>query len=216
MAKEPDWLSISAAADFLGVHFTTLRRWSDQGLVEFVRTPGGKRKYQRRALLEFLERHRTPAHAALALTTLRDEAVLKTRESFRSLGLSQQNWYGHLSEEQRLRMRGTGNRLIALMVQYGAHADNHQVFLDEAKRITQDYGRVCYQAGLTITECIQTFLLFRRPMLNAIQETANLQGMGDHESQRLFEKLHLFLDETLVTMVEEYDRCQAQDHHPHP
>jgi hypothetical protein len=84
------------------------------------------------------------------------------------------------------------------------------VFLDEGRRITREYGEICYMTGLTINECIQTFLMFRRPMMNAIYETSHLQDMDDQESQRVFEKLNLFLDEILVIIVQAYqNKAQA-------
>ncbi len=49
------WLDLSEAAVYLGVHFTTLRRWSDAGDVACIRTPGGRRRYALSDLQRFLE-----------------------------------------------------------------------------------------------------------------------------------------------------------------
>jgi excisionase family DNA binding protein len=204
MAKGSSWRSLSEAADYLGVHFTTLRRWADRGYIEYMRTPGGKRKFHQEVLENFLQSRRNIGHPNAAILHIKDEAIAMTRDNLQALQLPQQNWYIQLSDEQRAHMRGTGNRLVALMLQFSTRSQDGGVFLEEARRITKEYGEVCYVTGLTIIECIQTFLMFRRPMLNAIHQTSLLEGMGDRDSQRLFERLNLFLDEILVTIVDSY------------
>jgi len=133
MTEKSSWFPISYAAKYLGVHFTTLRRWSDEGLIEFVRTPGGKRKYHKSTLDDFINQHTTKTKESMELATLQEAAILKT------------------------------------------------------------------------PECIQTFLLFRQPMLNSMHETGSLQSSNDAVNQRIFEKMNHFLDEVLVTMVDEYN-----------
>ena len=47
-------LSISEAARVLGVSLSTVRRWSDAGVLPSYRTPGGQRRYSREQLESFL------------------------------------------------------------------------------------------------------------------------------------------------------------------
>jgi excisionase family DNA binding protein len=47
-------LSISEAARVLGVSLSTVRRWSDAGVLPSYRTPGGQRRYNRDQLERFL------------------------------------------------------------------------------------------------------------------------------------------------------------------
>ena len=47
-------LSISEAARVLGVSLSTVRRWSDAGVLPSYRTPGGQRRYNREQLARFL------------------------------------------------------------------------------------------------------------------------------------------------------------------
>src|SRR5438093_4286248 len=53
---EPDWLTLGQAAKYLGVAQSTIRKWSDQGLVPAFYTPGGHRRFRRRDLDSFLSR----------------------------------------------------------------------------------------------------------------------------------------------------------------
>lgn len=206
MTEKITWFSISQAAKYLGVHFTTLRRWSDEGLIEFVRTPGGKRKYQQKILDNFINQHKSQTKESMELSTLQEAAILKTRETMKNVNVSEQGWYNKLSAEQRIGMRGTGNKLVALMLQYSARDDNNAVFLEQAKQITKQYGEICHSLDLSITECIQTFLLFRQPMLNSIHETGSLQSSSDTVNQQIFERMNRFLDEVMLTMVDEYNK----------
>src|SRR5947207_6339441 len=55
-AADPDWLTLGQAAKYLGVAQSTIRKWSDQGLVPAFYTPGGHRRFRRRDLDSFLAR----------------------------------------------------------------------------------------------------------------------------------------------------------------
>ena len=49
------WLTLKEASEFLGVHFTTLRKWADEGEIRVFRTPGGHRRFSVADLRRFLE-----------------------------------------------------------------------------------------------------------------------------------------------------------------
>jgi excisionase family DNA binding protein len=51
-----DWMTLGAAAEYLGVAQSTIRKWSDLGRVPTFYTPGGHRRYRRGDLDAFLER----------------------------------------------------------------------------------------------------------------------------------------------------------------
>jgi excisionase family DNA binding protein len=53
---DPDWLTLGQAAKYLGVAQSTIRKWSDQGLLSAFYTPGGHRRFRRRDLDDFLAR----------------------------------------------------------------------------------------------------------------------------------------------------------------
>lgn len=59
-------LTISQAAERLGVHPNTLRGWADKGLVPMVRMPNGYRRFRPSAIdreLERMERGSAPKKA---------------------------------------------------------------------------------------------------------------------------------------------------------
>jgi excisionase family DNA binding protein len=68
-AQDSDWLTLGQAASFLGVAQSTIRKWTDQGTLPAIKTPGGHRRYRRADLELFLERSRPgrPARGPLIL-----------------------------------------------------------------------------------------------------------------------------------------------------
>ena len=68
-AQESDLLTLGQAADHLGVAQSTIRKWTDQGTLPAIKTPGGHRRYRRSDLELFLERSRPgrPARGPLIL-----------------------------------------------------------------------------------------------------------------------------------------------------
>src|SRR5512135_2043421 len=63
------WLDLSEAAQYLGVHFTTLRRWADAGDVPCIRTPGGRRRFAQSDLERTMAGMRQPVRALVPLET---------------------------------------------------------------------------------------------------------------------------------------------------
>jgi excisionase family DNA binding protein len=55
---DSDWLTLGQAASYLGVAQSTIRKWTDQGTLPAIKTPGGHRRYRRGDLEAFLERSR--------------------------------------------------------------------------------------------------------------------------------------------------------------
>jgi len=56
-------LNVGQAADYIGVSAASLRKWSNQGLVQVYRTPGGQRRFSTADLDEFMRSMREPSHS---------------------------------------------------------------------------------------------------------------------------------------------------------
>jgi excisionase family DNA binding protein len=56
MATKPTYVTLREAAESLGVHENTVRRYADRGLIDAARLPSGVRRL-RRADVEALRRH---------------------------------------------------------------------------------------------------------------------------------------------------------------
>ncbi len=203
-----NWLNLTEAADRLGVHFTTLRRWADAGEIEFIRTPGGVRRFSVEALDQFIEQRQKGSSAPpsnLAIVHQVSEIVeQKTIHPERR----SRPWMARLTESQRNYLRGTGNRLMALIMQYSSRDTGTEIYLEEGRKISREYGDICFQIGMSISETVEAFLMFRRPILEAVHDASALNGFGDTESVKIYQKTMSFLDDILTATVEQYNYNQ--------
>jgi excisionase family DNA binding protein len=53
-AARQEWISLHEAGELLGISASTLRRWSDSGLIRTFVTPGGHRRFSREAVVAIL------------------------------------------------------------------------------------------------------------------------------------------------------------------
>jgi len=61
MEGKPEYVSGKIATEKIGVHSSTLRRYDAQGLIDTIRTPGGKRMYNVKKFLNQREKN-IPIH----------------------------------------------------------------------------------------------------------------------------------------------------------
>src|SRR5215211_514132 len=60
-ALESEWLTLGQAAKYLGVAQSTIRKWTDNGLLPAIKTPGKHRRYRLADLDAFRERSQSGA-----------------------------------------------------------------------------------------------------------------------------------------------------------
>lgn len=198
---------MSAAADYLGVHFTTLRRWTDEGAVPCIRTPGGRRRYRLAELTAFLAslEQGQPRTSATAGSGQSLAALLPPKH----LGISTEPWYGRLNDAQRSAMRSGGQQLMAVLIQYATRGSGGEAFLEEGQRLAARYGEASHQAGLTLIETLRAFLLVRRSINDSVHQAGALAGMPDPDTWRLYERMTTFLDALLIATVAGFEQAQA-------
>lgn len=204
------WMDLSEAAEFLGVHFTTLRRWADAGKVPYIRTPGGRRRFNRAELAAFLNSLRRGDRRAI--TTVTEAEVLSSRGglSVKRVDVSGEPWYDRLDEAQVSAMRNHGQRLLAILMQYASRSNGGEVFLEEGRRLANRYGMTCYEAGLSLVETVHAFVRVRRSIIDAVYQAGALAGSPDADTWRLYDRMNTFLDNMLLAMLEAYEQIDAR------
>lgn len=213
--KSKTWLNLSEAADILGVHFTTLRRWADAGEIECMRTPGRRRRFRIEIIVQFLQNHQQTPVSNLP-SVIENRLIDHTRRDLQATNSDTQRWMLQFNDEQKLQFRQTGSRLTALLMQYSSRTENGGAFLEEGKRLSAGYGTLCYQAGLPVAHAIQAFLFFQRSILDAVHETGFLGQMNDLESHHLYQRVSYFFDEMLVALVSQYFMLSSTNSNSHP
>jgi len=200
---EPAWLGLSQAADFLGVHFTTLRRWVDAGKVPCIRTPGGRRRFRHAELADFLEGLRQGQSTGSAPVESPHRLAAASVRSIH-LGVSNEAWYQKINGEQRAAMRRGGQQLMAILMQYATRPDGGEPFLLEGRRLAAYYGQSCRGSGLSLVETMQAFLRVRHAIFDSVYEAGALAGLPDADTWRLYDRMNEFLDAMLLETVEAY------------
>ncbi|MBA4376669.1 MAG: hypothetical protein C0401_10925 [Anaerolinea sp.] len=111
--KSKTWLNLSEAADILGVHFATLRRWADAGDIECMRTPGGRRRFKTEVVIQFLQHHQQTPVSNFP-TVIENRPINYTRRDLQTLSSNTEPWMLQFSDEQKLQFRQTGSRFCSV------------------------------------------------------------------------------------------------------
>ena len=211
-STERGWLYLGGAARYLGVHFTTLRRWADAGEVPCLRTPGGRRRFSIADLDRFLNqmRGRSLPAAGNGLMSLQDRTLKIARREMEEHSVQQQDWVTRFPVEQRDDFRRYGRQFMGLLLQYGSCRHPGAAYLEQARRLAREHGIVCQRAGLTITETASAVLFFRHSLLQVVYEAGMVNGLDDAESRHLYQRLSDFLDAILLAASEGYSEAAAR------
>lgn len=189
-----EWLSLAEAAQRLGVHPSTLRRWSDEGRISSVRTEGGHRRFERHSVEEHLAARDTPA-APLKLTSPAAPA-----------------WAHTFQGESLAEMRQLGQRLLGLMLQYVTRQNEDERFLAEGRMVGRSYGKETAEAGLAMLHMVEAFLYFRSHFTEMTIHLPTFPRPGDDaEVRRLHGRMDRFMNEVLLGTIEGYE---ASGSHP--
>lgn len=197
------WLSIHAACEILGVDKSTLRRWSDNGRVPVFRTPGGHRRYSEEDLYAFLA-----GDVAQRRRISRRELAAMTRDEFERRKLPDSiDQYAHstLPEAWAIELSDTRDRMIDLSIRYASGRGNPDRLLADARELAREYGRCTARARLETSEAVESFLRFRRPLLDALGRYGEKQHLSTRRSCRMIGKLNAYLDVMLTSLVEAHE-----------
>ena len=88
-----EWISTKEAMQILGVGSTTIKRWADEDILPSIRTIGGHRRFQRSAVLRFLEDSSGSAEARRWIRELRSRDVLDIRHEIEQMYVELGDWF---------------------------------------------------------------------------------------------------------------------------
>lgn len=197
--SEPTWLSLSEAADLLDVHFTTLRRWADQGKIAHIRTPGGRRRFARSDVRNFLQQR---LQGIGTTQTLSPQRALATRQPGRlDLNLEQESWMDKFGDLERIRLKGIGQMMMGYLMQYNARSENNHLYLEEARQIAVEVGSICASAQMTAREVVTAFLVFRSTIVEMMLNSSAVQNTLDEEGRLLHRRTNEYMDAILVAII---------------
>lgn len=203
-SHERTWLTLGQAAEFLGVHPATLRRWADDGEVPCIRTPGGHRRFLEEGLHLFLSGQAEPAHDAPS-AGLERSLVLDTRRQLRSPEAREMSWHKAFREEDLADRRASGRRLLGLAIQFTSRSTGREAILTQARSIGNAYGRDAFARGLSVVDLTKAFLFFRESLIRSARPGLSERGRYDAEDVHIHRSLRQFLDEVLFATMAGYE-----------
>jgi excisionase family DNA binding protein len=180
-----EWLTLAEASELLGVHVSTLRRWSNTGRLPSRRTAGGHRRFNRRQL-EAQLRHAAPDSVAMA-----EEA-------------QSQAWFAQFEAAGRVdALRELGQRLSGIVVQYLLRADEDRRHLGEGHDLGEAYAAHTRAAGLRLSVAVAAFLYYRSHFNDIVRQ---LPADGPGAIHRLYARYDRLMGEVLLGLIAGYER----------
>jgi excisionase family DNA binding protein len=202
-----NWLSLSDAADLLGVHPSTVRSWSDQGVLPVHRTQGGHRRYLRSEINLWMEAKRGGEVPELNLVV--QSALRSTRFQISEGRLKDEVWYNKLDDEARQQYRISGRALLQGLI--NAITTTDPLDVPEAEALGYEYASRGHRYGLNSVEAAHAFLFFRNVLLDstlAVLEAAAVRS--PHAWSDMFRRMTDFTDRILMKLLETYDLYQKR------
>jgi excisionase family DNA binding protein len=201
-SNDPEWVGLSVASRVLGVSPATLRRWSDAGRVRVFTTPGGHRRFSRRALERLLpaDHARRPSIGGAGLTPSRIARTYRRA----SRGVPQElPWVLSLTDEQRVLFRERGLLLAASLLQHldATQPETAQLYLTNASVSAAEYGRMAAALGLSLSQTVEGFLRFRAPFHQELAAGARRNGFDTGETTDLLVAAERAMDLLLIATM---------------
>jgi excisionase family DNA binding protein len=204
-----EWLTLSQAAEILGVHPSTVRVWADQGYLPAQRTQGGHRRF-RRSDLE-VRMHTRHDQVTSEATSIYADVLRNTRVQINESNLEAQNWYLKMDDETRQQYRLSGRSLVQGLI---GHLTSNEEGLDaEARSLGYEYASRGQRVGLTNVEAAHAFQFFRTMVLDSILTTyENMEVCSPKVWADLVRKMNTFSDLIIITLLDTYDAIQHANH----
>jgi len=205
MPESEKWLTLSQAAELLGVHSGTLRLWSDKGQLPVHRTQGKHRRYRRSEVELWAKIARQPR--ALEPESVVQHALGRMRFQIGEGNLEAELWYQKLDDEARRQYRVSGRVLVQGLANYLASEGEEAIA--EARSFGYEYASRGRRYNLDSIDAARAFLFFRNALLESMvavyQETKIPSGAAWGE---MLHKVHAFTDQIMLSLLETYQALE--------
>jgi excisionase family DNA binding protein len=200
------WLSLGPASRLVGADPDTLRRWADEGRIEAYVTPGGHRRFDRRAIEAMVTSRRSTTRP---LTSLGASPERMTRAYQRRYARDAAAVPASADAAgERERYRAHGRRLVEALVAHldaePADAEARERSEAEAAELVDDFAVRIAASGTSLTEAVGLFVGARRPFLAELSGLGRRRALDASRLAALYEQATGLLDRLLVRFVETY------------
>jgi excisionase family DNA binding protein len=198
---QDEWLSLSDVAGILGVHPSTVRLWSDKGVLPVHRTSGHHRRYLQSEVELWIKTSRDKH--IMEPSSAMGSAIGKMRVQIAEGRLAAEGWYQKLDQSARAQYRASSMQLVQGLMNYLAEEDTDAS--SEAYVLGYDYASRARRYGLSSVDATRAFLFFRNTLLeslvNAYEDARVPPGLA---WGKMLNKIHTFTDLILVNLLQTY------------
>jgi excisionase family DNA binding protein len=202
-----EWLTLSNAAKLLGVHPSTVRLWSDKGVLPVHKTQGGHRRYKRGELLLWAESNSKSGEEAIEPEGMMNEVVKNVRMQISEGRLQEESWYQKLDEDARVQYRMSARSLFQGLMTYVA--TNGMEANTEAYAIGYEYASRARRYELSYVDAAKAFLFFRDSLVASVIKVYTEANVSSRKATEVYAMMHTFTDEILISLLETYSRLES-------
>jgi excisionase family DNA binding protein len=199
----PDRIPLGAASRLLGVDPDTLRRWADEGRIPAFTTPGGHRRFDRRALERLISARRTgPANGLAGLGASQDRLSAAYRRRYGATHGLGPDPRAHVPAAERDAFRETGRRLVDALVRHLDETGPGRALAErEAIELAAHLGERLALNGVLLADGVAMFVSARRPFLAELTVVARRRGVDAMRIGDLYDVSTGLLDRLLLAFV---------------
>jgi excisionase family DNA binding protein len=195
------WLKLMDVAELLGVHPSTVRLWSDKGILPTHRTSGGHRRYLQAEI--DLWRKASRVTPELEPVSAMQSAIGQVRMQIAEGRLEAEPWYQKLDQKAREQYRASSLNLVRGLMSFMASAGPDSA--SEAYALGYEYASRARRYGLNAVDATRAFLFFRNSLLEALINAYD----GAHVPPglawgRMLNKMNNFTDQVLLNLLQTY------------
>ncbi|MEW5939394.1 MAG: helix-turn-helix domain-containing protein [Chloroflexota bacterium] len=196
----PDYISLKSAAEIIGVHPSTVRLWTDKGILPAHRTPGGHRRYKRADVELWAEHSR---RGGIQPEVIMQSAVRNVRMRIAEGRLEAERWYQKLDNDARNQYRQSAHTLFQGLMSF-ISANGGDVS-SESHAIGFEYASRARRYKLSYVEAAQAFLFFRNTLIESVVVAYREANIPFDE---MLHRMHAFTDDILVSLLQTYQTLE--------
>lgn len=201
-----EWLSLSSAAELLGVHPNTVRLWSDKGLLPVHRTQGGHRRYKRDEVLLWAQTARK-THIVQP-EDMMQSAVRNVRMQITEGGLEAESWYQKLDNDARTQYRLGARSLFQGLMNYLASTNEDAA--SEAFAVGYEYASRARRYNLSYVDATRAFMFFRSVLIESVMKVYSEANIPSGKAwEDMLAKMHTYTDQILISLLETYQALET-------
>lgn len=201
-----DWLSLSAAAELLGVHPSTVRLWSDKGMLPVHRTKGGHRRFKRNEVLLWAQTSREVR--TVQPDDMMQSAIRNVRMQVTEGRLEVEAWYQKLDDDARAQYRQSSRSLFQGLMTYLASTDEDAA--SEAFAIGYEYASRARRYNLSYVDAARAFMFFRNVLIDSVMKVYSEANIPSGKAwEEMLHKIHTFTDQILISLLDTYQALET-------